>query len=56
MVRHRKTHYRVEFIVAAKPAHHVARVTLDGNDQPERFISLTDDGGTHQVTVTLGVE
>jgi cellobiose phosphorylase len=53
-IRHRRSHYRIEFVIEGKPAHHVSRVTVDGQEQPDREVDMVDDGREHQVTVTLG--
>ncbi len=52
--RYHQTHYRIEFLVAGRPTHHVSRVTLDGQEQQGPEILLTDDGQPHHVVVTLG--
>ena len=49
-----RTHYRIEFTIAGRPAHHVSRVLLDGQPQEQGRIELRDTGGEHRVEVVLG--
>lgn len=53
--RHRETYYHIDFTIQGKPAHHVERVTLDGQPQRHHQIELVDDGREHRVEVTLGI-
>lgn len=54
LYRHRRTVYRIDFVIEGPPTHHVARVILDGVEQADREVPLVDDGQEHQVVVTLG--
>lgn len=49
-----RTRFRIEFVIEGIPTHHVARVTVDGEEQADREVALVDDGQEHHVIVTLG--
>lgn len=52
--RFHNTFYRIQFIIQGEPTHNVARLTLDGAEQPGGVLPLNDDGREHQVEVVLG--
>jgi cellobiose phosphorylase len=54
-VRFHAASYRIDFEVVGKPSHHVERVVVDGVEQPQRDVTLVNDGQPHHVMVTLGV-
>jgi cellobiose phosphorylase len=52
--RHGSATYRVRVDNPAGTGRGVVSVTLDGQPAPGGVVTLRDDGGTHDVRVTLG--
>jgi cellobiose phosphorylase len=51
--RYRETHYHIT-VHNRGGGSMVERVTVDGNDQPERYVPLVDDRNDHHVEVEVG--
>ncbi|HUY93062.1 MAG TPA: glucoamylase family protein [Pirellulales bacterium] len=51
--RYRETHYHITFHNQGAGST-IERVTVDGNDQLERYVPLVDDRNDHQVEVKVG--
>ncbi|HEY1065052.1 MAG TPA: cyclic beta 1-2 glucan synthetase, partial [Pirellulales bacterium] len=54
--RFRSASYKITFTIKSAPTHNVAKVVVDGIDQPEKIVHLQDDGREHVVAVTLGLD
>jgi cellobiose phosphorylase len=52
--RFRRTHYRIEFQITGGPPHHVTQLLRDGVQETSDELFLIDDGGAHEILVTLG--